>query len=84
MPTMYIRDVPSGLYKRLRVRAKRNGRSLNAEVLGLLDEAVKRDQRGAEITQRLAKLVREASLPASAPRPEDLIRELRDAGPRGL
>ncbi len=81
---MYIRDVPDVLYKRLRARAKRNGRSLNAEVLGVLDAAVRQDQSDAQITQRLAEMVREAGLPPGAPKPEELIRELRDAEPRGL
>jgi plasmid stability protein len=38
-----MRDVPEKLYKRLRARARRNGRSLNAEVLELIDEAVLRE-----------------------------------------
>ena len=33
--TLYVRDVPEKLYKRLRARARRNGRSLNAAVLEL-------------------------------------------------
>jgi hypothetical protein len=34
------------------------------------------------ITQRLAELVNERSLPPDAPKPEDIIREFRDASPR--
>jgi plasmid stability protein len=76
--TLYVRDVPEKLYKRLRARARRNGRSLNAEVLELIDEAVLRELTSDEITDRLAELAAEIDLPPDAPRPEDLIRQERD------
>ncbi len=73
-----MRDVPEKLYKRLRARARRNGRSLNAEVLELIDEAVLRELTSDEITERLAELAAEIDLPPDAPRPEDIIRQERD------
>jgi plasmid stability protein len=76
--TLYVRDVPEKLYKRLRARARRNGRSLNAEVLELIDEAVLRELASDEITDRLAELAAEIDLPPDAPRPEDIIREERN------
>ncbi len=78
MATLYVRDVPEKLYKRLRARARRNGRSLNAEVLELIDEAVLRELTSDEITERLAELAAEIDLPPDAPRPEDIIRQERD------
>ena len=78
MATLYVRDVPEKLYKRLRARARRNGRSLNAEVLELIDEAVLRELTSDEITDRLAELAAEIDLPPDAPRQEDIIREERD------
>ena len=75
---LYVRDVPEKLDKRLRARARRNGRSLNAEVLELIDEAVLRELSSDEITERLAELAAEIDLPPDAPRPEDVIREERD------
>ncbi len=84
VPTLYVRDVPEPLYNRLRARARRNGRSLNAEVLDILGDVAEREQFSGRITQRLAELVRESPLPPDAPKPEDIIRELRDAPPRGL
>ena len=78
MATLYVRDVPEKLYKRLRARARRNGRSLNAEVLELIDEAVLRELTSDEITDRLAELAAEIDLPPDAPRPEEIIREERD------
>jgi len=76
--TLYVRDVPEKLYKRLRARARRNGRSLNAEVLELIDEAVLRELTSDEITDRLVELAAEIDLPPDAPRPEDIIRQERD------
>jgi plasmid stability protein len=76
--TLYVRDVPERLYKRLRARARRNGRSLNAEVLELIDEAVLRELTSDEITDRLAELAAEIDLPPDAPKPEDIIREERN------
>jgi plasmid stability protein len=76
--TLYVRDVPEKLYKRLRARARRNGGSLNAEVLELIDEAVLRELTSDEITDRLAELAAEIDLPPDAPRPEDIIRQERD------
>ncbi|MDQ2981554.1 MAG: Arc family DNA-binding protein [Actinomycetota bacterium] len=78
MATLYVRDVPEKLYKRLQARARRNGRSLNAEVLELIDEAVLRELTSEEITERLAELAAEIDLPPDAPRPEDIIREERN------
>jgi plasmid stability protein len=78
MATLYVRDVPEKLYKRLRARARRNGRSLNAEVLELIDEAMRREVTSDEITDRLAELAAEIDLSPDAPRPEDIIREERN------
>jgi plasmid stability protein len=82
--TLYIRDVPEPLYKRLRTRARRHGRSLNAEVLNILEDASERERHSGRVTKRLAELAAEINWPPGAPKPEDLIRELRDAPPRGL
>lgn len=82
MATLYVHDVPEKLYKRLEARARRNGRSLNAELLQLIDEAVVRELTSDEITDRLEKLAAEIDLPSDAPRPEDIIREERNRGLR--
>jgi plasmid stability protein len=83
--TLYVRDVPERLYKRLKTRARKNGRSLNAEVLEILDGVVKREHSGGLITDKLRELAREINYPPDAPTPEQIIRELRDADdPRSL
>lgn len=78
--TLYVRDVPERLYKRLRSRARKNGRSLNAEVLEILDGVVEREREGGFITDKLRELAMEINLPPDAPTPEQIIREHRDAG----
>jgi plasmid stability protein len=76
--TLYVRDVPPGLYKRLRARARRNGRSLNAELLEIIEDVVYRELDAAQITDRLAELAAEIDLPPDAPKPEEIIRRERD------
>ena len=77
MVTLHISDVPDELYKRLRARARRNGQSLNAEVLQIIDDAVLREVSSEEVTDRLAELAGEIDLPVDAPRPEEILREER-------
>jgi len=40
MPTLTIRNLPEAVYRRLKERADRNRRSLNGEVVTVLEEAV--------------------------------------------
>jgi plasmid stability protein len=79
MATLYVRDVPERLYKRLRTRARKNGRSLNAEVIDILGEVVERERSGDLITDKLRELAIEINWPDDAPTPEQIIREMRDA-----
>jgi plasmid stability protein len=77
--TLYVRDVPERLYKRLRARARRNGRSLNGELLEIIEDVVSRETDAEEISRRLAELAAEIDWPADAPPPEQFIREARDS-----
>jgi plasmid stability protein len=79
MATLYVRNVPHDVYRRLQARARHNGRSVNAEALEILAAATAREQRETPITDRLAEIAREINLPADAPKPEDLIRADRDS-----
>jgi plasmid stability protein len=75
MGTLYVREVPEPTLERLRARARANSRSLNSEVLEILDEVTSRDD--AElITQRLEELAARIRLPSS--RIDDLIRKDRE------
>jgi plasmid stability protein len=76
--TLYVREVPERLYKRLRARARRNGRSLNAEVIEILEGTAARDAEAATVTRRLAELAKRIDLPVDAPKPEEIIRSERD------
>jgi plasmid stability protein len=40
LPTLYIRNVPRHVYAALEARARRSGRSLSAEALAILVEAL--------------------------------------------
>src|SRR6266581_4207311 len=40
MPALHVRNVPEPLYKKLRVRASREGRSINGEAIAILEEAL--------------------------------------------
>lgn len=86
VPTLHLRNVPATVYEGLRDRAKRNGRSMNAEAVALLAESVAREARAAPIADELRRLAREINRNRSpaAPAPEDIVREMRDAPPRGI
>jgi plasmid stability protein len=74
--TLYVRDVAAPTLDRLRARARSNGRSLNAEVLEILDEVTSRED--AElITQRLEELAARVRLPSAFI--DDVIRSERES-----
>jgi plasmid stability protein len=76
---LFVRDVPERLYKRLRSRARRNGRSVNAEVVEILRELVDREEDAELVTRRLAEIAAEINWPPDAPTPEEIIRKDRDS-----
>lgn len=84
MATLYVRDVPERLYKRLRARARRNGRSLNAEALAILEEATERDVDVDAIVDRLEARARKINLPPDAKPSDVIIREGREERERHL
>lgn len=80
MPTLYVRDVPSELYERLRQEAASARRSLSAETIELLRRALAPDVRGVSLERLLkgADRIREQHLlPAGSPSAAELIREDR-------
>lgn len=79
MPALHIRNVPVDVVEALRRRAKRHGRSLNAEVLDVLAAGAESEAEEAPITARLAEIARRINLPPDAPRPEEFIRADRDS-----
>ena len=79
MATLHLRNVPTNIYERLRRRAKQNGRSMNAEAVALLEDAVEREDRTGSITAELRRLANTINLPPDAPRAEEIIRQDRDS-----
>ncbi|MHB8469291.1 MAG: FitA-like ribbon-helix-helix domain-containing protein [Gaiellaceae bacterium] len=80
MATLYVRNVPTELYAELKQWAEDSCRSVNAEILDVLErEAAERRQR-AEFQRRLAELRQRYEPIVGPPWPEDLIREDRDRG----
>jgi plasmid stability protein len=78
VPTLNIRNVPDKVVATLKRRAKENGRSLNAEVVEILEDASERQEQAADLLRELDELRAEWLLPEDAPRPEDVIRQARD------
>ena len=80
MPTLYVRDVPSELYERLRREAAAARRSLSAETIELLRRSLS-PRRGVSLEQLLQgadRIRAEHPLPTGAPTAAELIREDRE------
>lgn len=79
VPALHVRNVPEDVVDALRERARVNGRSLNAELVHLLELAALRHRQRGAVTRRLAEIAARVNLPPDAPTPEELIREDRDS-----
>ena len=82
--TLHVRNVPDDVYEALRARAEREGRSINAEVITILRRTLLRRRDPDELIADLRRSRERAPVPPDAPKPEDLIRQDRDARARGL
>ena len=79
MPALHVRNVPEDVLDALRERARFNGRSLNAELVHVLELAAVRHRERGVLTRRLAEIAARVNLPPDAPTPEELIRQDRDS-----
>jgi hypothetical protein len=78
--TLYVRNVPPKLYAELKRWAAASGRSVNGEMLALLErEASRRRERG-DWWRKVQELRAEIGVLPGGSRAEDLIREDRDHG----
>ena len=82
MPTLYVENVPRGLYEALRARARKNRSSMAAEVIGLMEQFVPTAEvlkRRRQIYEDLAEIRAHKPL-GSGPFPstEEMIREDRN------
>jgi len=79
MATLYIRNVPPEIYDALKARAKREGRSVNAEALMALEE-IAEQERGRAAIDHFLELAHEigANTPPGGPSVVEVIREMRE------
>jgi len=82
MPTLYVENIPNDLYQALRKRARKNRKSIAAEIISLLERNVptaKELQGRREFYKRMAKLrALQPESPGPFPTAEEMIREDRD------
>jgi antitoxin FitA len=78
MSTLHVRSVPDDLYDRVRELAKRSSRSLSAQVVTLLYQAVEEEERRRKQGETLRAIRRRRfKPPKSAPTSTELLREDR-------
>jgi plasmid stability protein len=79
MPTLHVRNVPEDLHEGLRRLAERKHRSLGAEVIALLEQALSAEEVRQAQEHLLASIRRRRSLITSTADAEsvDLLREDR-------
>jgi len=79
MPTLHVRNVPDRLYERIQRLAEKRDRSLSAQVIALLDEAVVDQELRSGRKKVLARIRRHRFQPVGdVPASEILIREDRE------
>lgn len=82
MPTLHVRNMPDELYNQLQQRAEAEHRSLNAEVVLLLEQSLAADKARATQADLLGRMRRhrQAFRPADigAPDSVELLREDRE------
>jgi len=78
MNTLHVRSVPDALYKRLQQLASSRNRSLSAQVITILAEAVEIEERRKGQAKILASIQRRRfKAPKNAPSTLELLREDR-------
>jgi plasmid stability protein len=82
MPTLYVENVPEAIYKALRERARKNRKSISAEVIELLERNVPTAQElqaRREFVRRLKEISsKEPLTPGPFPSAEEMVREDRE------
>jgi plasmid stability protein len=84
LPTLYIRNVPTEVYEALKARAKREGRSVNAEALKILEDVAEQEPDPRVLVAELWELSREFKRLPGDPDAEETMRILRDSGEEAL
>ena len=78
MATLHVRDFPDDVYTKLRALAEAENRSLSQEAIVLLKRAVELEGSNRERRRRIVTELRANRGLATAPEPEELVREDRD------
>ena len=60
MSSVTLKDIPADIHRAIKARARAHGRSLNREILGLLEDAVRPTVVPADTTIGKARAVRES------------------------
>lgn len=78
MNTLHVRSVPNDLYKRLQQLAQSRNRSLSAQVITLLEQAIEIEERRKKQAKVLSSIQRRRfKAPRNAPSSLELLREDR-------
>ena len=78
MNTLHVRSVPDDIYQRLRLMASIKNRSLSAQVITLLSQALEAEERRVEQAKVLTSIQRRRfKAPQNAPSSLELLREDR-------
>jgi len=78
MNTLHVRSVPDDLYQRIQVMANAKNRSLSAQVITLLSQAIELEERRMKQAKVLNSIQRRRfKAPQNAPSSLDLLREDR-------
>lgn len=80
MVTLTIKNVPEQVYERIKMQAKNNHRSINGEILSILEQAIAIPPIDVQETLKRARKVREltAHYTITANEIEKMIREGRE------
>lgn len=78
MDTLHVRSVPDDLYERLQQLARARNRSLSAQVITMLAQAIEIEERRKKQAKTLKSIQRRRfKAPRNAPSSLDLLREDR-------
>ncbi|MFO7696058.1 MAG: Arc family DNA-binding protein [Anaerolineae bacterium] len=78
MSTLHVRNVPEALYERLRQRAAEQRRSLSAEVVILLSQALSQEQSASATLEEIRRGRAYSPSAVGAPDSTRLLREDRE------
>ncbi len=77
MPTLHVRNVSESLYEQLRLQAERQGRSLSAEVIILLERALPQPHSGRDQAAILDDIRRRRTFNPTAVGAPDSVSQIR-------